>query len=100
MVTETVMLRTGAVVHARAAQAIWLNIQAVWLLEPGALAEAARIARDARYQASGDAGVTLLKRYALLDADGRMRNIDREVVLAATEGDGVDLVMRPPWPDD
>jgi hypothetical protein len=97
-VAETPMttLRTGVSVNLRAALAVWVNIQAVWQLNPVAIVEAAQIARWPDYRVPDSAEVALLKRWAILEPGGGMHDIDRELVLAATIEEGTEFTLV--WP--
>jgi hypothetical protein len=90
-----VTLRTGVTVDARAAVATWVSIQGLHQKDWAALYEAVLIARDPDYKPSGDSAA-VLRRWSLL-RDGLMHDHTRAVLLASAEGDGEDMILRPPY---
>jgi hypothetical protein len=94
----TVMLRTGARVPREAALAIWLNIRTLRQRNWIALYEAVLLARHPGYVLAADS-VTTLHAWSVLGGDGLMRDTVRAVLLAATEGDGAEMILRSPFAD-
>jgi hypothetical protein len=95
-----VRLRTGTEVPAPVARTTFLALDRLAngeLTEIMALAEAAAIARDKAHQPFGNTG-DILRELDLLDLDGHMHDVTRDVILAAVDGDETD--PRVVWPFD
>jgi hypothetical protein len=61
--------------------------------EPIAFYELVEIARDPNHKPFGNAGEKL-KKLSLLQENGEMHSAVREIVLAHTSGEGLDLTLR------
>jgi hypothetical protein len=90
-----VTLRTGVMVNAKAAAATWLNVQAFCEENRAAWREAVVLARDPDYEPSA-ASAAAMRKWGLL-VSGLMHDYHRAVLLASAEGDGEDMVLRPPY---
>jgi len=53
------------------------------------------LARDPKHVIFGNNGEELV-RSGLLDSNHQMHDVIRNIVLSATEGDGVDMILRSP----
>lgn len=62
-----------------------------------ALYEAVMIARDPAHPPWGNSGDTL-RRYALIDRDGKMHGTTRNTILSAVKGDDLTLRIESPLP--
>jgi hypothetical protein len=91
-----ITLRTGVTVDAKTAVAIWVNIQALHQKDWTALYDAVLLARDPGYVPEADS-VRMMRAWGLLGGSGLMHDWTRAVLLAATEGDGADMTLRPPY---
>lgn len=93
-----VRLRTGTEVPASAARTTFLALDHLAkgeLPEIMALAEAIAVARDKAHEPFGNTG-DILRELDLLDRDGVMHSVTRDVILAAADDDDMDA--RVVWP--
>ena len=89
-----IRLRNGSEAPRSAVMTSWLAIKR--LADSGdmgnviALYEARELARNPAHQIWGGTGATL-RNFALIDGDGRMHDITRDVILSSVLGDGTDV---------
>jgi hypothetical protein len=89
-------LKNGSYVPVPVANVIYLSLQSLSKQNPIALYELAMKARDNNHRLFGNTG-EVLKELALLDSDGSIHDLTRDVVLSAIEGEGLDLKLVSPF---
>ncbi len=94
---RTVTLRTGIEAHEGTVAGVTTSLGALMKDAAGALAvyDLVQICRDPAYSAFVGS-VSELQRRNLLMPDGRVHQVVKEIVLAGTEGDGLDLRLVNP----
>lgn len=95
MSPENVTLRTGAEVPGPVVKTVTIALERLLDVHPIALYEAVCIARDKAHVPFGNTG-TALEGIGLLH-QGVMHDVTRDVILAATDGEGGDLHFVSPY---
>ncbi len=96
---RVVRLRTGAEVPEPLVATTVLALEALMDSHPVALYEAVELARNPSHVPFGRTGA-ILRGHGLLDGSGQMLGTARDVILAATEGDGFDVRLVSPYASD
>lgn len=94
-----VRLRTGAEVAPPLVITITVALDRLMNTHPVAVYEAVQIARDPAHVPFGKTGPAL-EELNLIDRRGVMHDATRDVILAATEGDGFDIGFVNPYASD
>jgi hypothetical protein len=90
------ILRTGTEVPDGLTAPTMLSLEKLWEENPVALYELVQLARDSSHVLFGGTG-GVLRKLALIEPDGELHGVTRDIVLAATEGNGFDLCLRSPY---
>jgi len=92
---ETVRLRNGAEEAKPLVAVIIMSLERLMNERPLALYDLVMKCRDRAYELFGTNG-DYLKDLNLVDQDGSIHESIRNVVLSATDGEGMDMVLRSP----
>lgn len=92
---QTVILRTGEETLTPLVTAAMSSLKSLMERQPIALYELVMLARDPQHKLFGNSG-SILRQLNLIEADGRIHDSMRTIILAATEGDGLDLKLVSP----
>ncbi len=90
-----VTLRTGVESHGGLVTVTMLALKALMEANPIALYEFVELCRDRNHRLFGNTADILSGRN-LIEGDGQPHDATREIVLAAAEGDGMDLTLQSP----
>jgi hypothetical protein len=96
MSVKVVTLRTGAEVPEPVIRTVTITMSRLMETDPIAPYEAVMMAREPGYVPFGNTGETL-KRFDFIDNFPKLHRTVRDVILAATEGDGMDLRLVSPY---
>ena len=88
-------LQNGSRVEEFQVAAIMVSLRSLFDRRPIAFYELVMLARDPKHVIFGNNGEELV-RSGLLDSNHQMHDVIRNIVLSATEGDGVDMILRSP----
>ena len=91
--TDTVTLRTGAVVPAVMISVVRISLEELMRTEPISFYELVCLCRDPGHTLFGDT-LDLLKGRSLVEATGQPHDVIKQIVLASIEDDGLDLRLR------
>lgn len=97
--TGSVKLRTGIEASQGLVAAVSIALRRLGDENPIALLEAVEMARDSSHAPFGRTGEAL-RGYSLIDVSGQMHGAVRDVILAATDGDGFDIHLVSPYAED
>lgn len=92
---KTVTLKTGVELPEAIVATGMLSLEHLIHSNPIAFFELVAVCRDLNHQIFGNAG-DVLSGLALLELDGRPHDAIRDIVLAATEGEGLGLRLGSP----
>jgi hypothetical protein len=93
---RSVTLRTGGEVPGPVVLTVCLALENLMDTHPVALYEAVEMARDRAHVPFGNTGGAL-RGIGLLQHDGAMHDVTRDVILACADGDGFDLRLVSPY---
>jgi len=94
-----IKLRTGKEVPEPNVKVVMISLNGLMTSNPIALYELVMLCRDKKHQLFGNTG-EVLKSYALIEPSGQPHDVIRDVVLAATEGEGLELRLVSPVATD
>lgn len=95
----TVKLRTGEVALTPMVGAVSMSLKSLMQKRPIALYELVMLCRDPKHELFGNAG-DILKELNLIEGDGRPHDDVRQIVLASTEGEGMDMHLVSPLAEE
>lgn len=90
-----VTLRTGEQHHEGLVRVTMLSLSELMKSNPIAFYEFVELCRDSEHRLFGNTK-EVLEGLHLLEGDGQPHDATREIALAATEGDGLELTLRDP----
>lgn len=92
--SETVTLRTGKEVSKVVVRVVSISLETLMKTDPMSFYELVMVARDPEYQLFPGCG-EVLESLELVN-EGTMHGITRDIVLASTEGEGLELSLVNP----
>ena len=92
---SSVTLRTGEEVPTSLVNVLMLSLKTLAEQNPIALYELVEISRDPKHKLFGNTG-GILRDLNLIEADGKPHDMTRLIVLAAAEGEGLELKLVSP----
>ena len=93
--SRQIELRNGSREEELQVACIMVSLRSLFDRRPIAFYELVMVARDPKHVIFGNNGEELV-RSGLLDSNHQMHDVIRNIVLSATEGDGVDMILRSP----
>ena len=99
MDNKTVQLRNGTSEAKPLVWAVYYTLEALFARDPVVFHELVKLARNPRHKLWGDTA-ELLKNLSFIKEDGIMHDSVRNIVLAASEGDGLQMRLVFPVPDE
>ena len=91
-----ITLKNGAVVAETAVKPIMMNLELCQLEDPIAFRELVSVCLDPAHVPLGNTGGKL-KALSLLEGDGRVRRVVRDVVISAVSGEDTDMTLGSPY---
>ena len=92
---DKVTLRTGKVTPESTVAIVWIVLNKVLETDSNAFQQLAVLARNPQHKLNGST-VDVLKNFDLLKKDGKLTDVVRDVVLAATSGEEPDFILVDP----
>jgi hypothetical protein len=92
---EMLTLKNGSEVAAPLVKLTMMVLDSLMGKNPTALYELVMKCRDREHKLYGNTG-EVLSSLNLLQPDGRVQDAIRDIVLSATEGEGIDMTLRSP----
>lgn len=93
--SPTVILRTGKEMLSALVGAVMLSLEELIEKNPIAFYELVQLVRNPNHQLFGNAG-DILRKFNFIEIGGQPHDMTRQIILAATEGEGLNLKLVPP----
>ncbi len=94
---ETVTLKNGAEELNGLVQTVMFSLQDLLKQYPAQFFELVTLSRQPQHKLWGSSTIGILQSLALLGSDGRLHGSIRNIVLSATEGDGLEMKLVSPF---